>query len=225
MKLGNLKTNWTLVYASTGHTKRVELDALSASSISTAATQYFMKHKGSVYTSTGQNADVLIACDRDLLSIKPQNAKYKAFKRAEAHPLGWAMEAANGELTLHDPVKDSGLTAINGGLTYDAVGESGGKTVYARLDKIAISALHAGGHLSAVQLATYEKSMKKGVIPSGGTGADGIKFDNNAWVVKITIAIAAANEMDNTLSPSATPVVDALKNAIFLNFNQLVSRH
>ena len=65
--------------------------------------------------------------------------------------------------------------------------------------------------------------MKKGVIPSGSTGSDGIKFDNNTWVIKTTISIAQANLMDNTLSPMATPATSDTN--IFLNFNQLVFRH
>jgi hypothetical protein len=42
-------------------------------------------------------------------------------------------------------------------------------------------------------------------------------------VVKITISIAQANQMDNTLSPMADEVRDG--NDIYLNFNQLAHRH
>jgi hypothetical protein len=225
MAMGNLKRDWTLVYASSGHTKRNPPDAHVALSGSQSGMAYFLKFPGAVYTanSTALDADILIGCEKDVFAIKPTGAKFSAFKKHQMGTLGFVLENVLGDLRLYDPEADSGLTATRDGVTYDNVGDHSGKSIFARLDRTAIKALHAGSHLSAEQLTVYENSMKKGVIPSGSTGSDGIKFDNNTWVIKITISMASANVMDNTLSPMADPVVEGDK--IYLNFNQLTARH
>jgi hypothetical protein len=225
MAMGNLKRDWKLIYASSGHTKRNPPDAHVAMVGAPAAMSYFLKYPGAVYEAStkGLDADILIGCEKDVFAIKPDGAKYVGFKKHASGMVGFVLENVLGDLRLYDPEADSGLTAIRDGVTYQNVGDHSGKSIFARLDRTAISALHAGSTLSDAQLTVYENSMKKGVIPSGGTGADGIKFDHNTWVIKITISIASANGMDNTLSPMATPATEGEK--IFLNFNQLTSRH
>ena len=96
----------------------------------------------------------------------------------------------------------------------------------AKLDRIAIKALQAGRNLSDAQLNAYENAMEKGVVPSGSTGKSGIKFDHQAWVIKLTISDAQAAGLDNVLSPMVqTPQPDDTNDAIYLNFNQLTARH
>lgn len=124
------------------------------------------------------------------------------------------------KLTGSDVTLDVNDPTVRGGLKYQLVGSHAGKDVYARLDTNAIS------NLSSAHYDVYLNSMQKGVIPGSSTGSDGIKFESYGWVVKITIAIASANQgMDNTLSPKALEDRDDANNAIYLNFNQSVYRH
>ncbi len=68
--------------------------------------------------------------------------------------------------------------------------------------------------------------MLKGVIPSGGTGLAGVKYEHLCWVIKVTIDIANANQMDNALSPMASGTgIKTVGDEIFLKFNQLTMRH
>ena len=187
------------------------------------AFQYFLRVPDAVWQgSNSVDAAFLIGVERNLMSVIPPNVKFKAFDR-NGSSLGFVLvNAATKVISLYDP--GTGEDRLqHGGLWYEGVGDHQGKTIYARLDKTAIHALENGKNLTDAQLNVYEKSMKKGVIPSGSTGSDGIKFDNNTWVIKTTISIAQANLMDNTLSPMATPATSGTN--IFLNFNQLVFRH
>lgn len=226
MGLGKL-TDYKKLYDPSDHAKR-DKGSLEAAKLAMAtcpaAFQYFGRVPGKVYqcvNCTTVDAAILIGVDRDFMSVIPPNAEFKAFNSKGV--LGFVLiNPGTKALSLYDPGGDASR-AQRLGLWYDNVGGHQGKTVFARLDRQAIGALQAGKALSDDQLNVYETSMKKGVIPSGSTGSDGIKFDNNTWVVKVTIAIAQANQMDNSLSPSAAEVRDGEK--IFLNFNQLVLRH
>lgn len=230
MGLGKLLTDWVAIYnpsdVRVNQPKHVQ-EAITALSMCTAAAfQYFQRAPGAVYKAMdgrGLDAEYLIGCDKDLMGVTPPGCKWKAFKKSTGL-LGYVLESPNNVLKLYDPITQD-TKVQRGGLWYEDVGDHQGKTIYARLDKGAIKALQSGKNLTDAQLGIYEKALQKGVIPSGSTGSDGIKFDNATWVVKITISIASANQMDNTLSPAADEVRDDSKNGIFLNFNKLVLRH
>ena len=188
------------------------------------AFQYFNHAPGAVFVPLhsfpGGDAKFLISCEYDYMSVVPPNAKWKGFSQNAV--LGFVLAGANGELQIYEPGADADRVQF-GGAWYDNVGDYQGKTIYARLDRSAIKKLQNGQNLTDAQFLVYEAAMKKGVIPSGSTGSDGIKFDNQVWVIKITISIASANLMNNNLSPAAN--VQQNDNAVYLNFNQLVLRH
>jgi hypothetical protein len=230
MSLGKM-SDWTKLYDSKDVRCNNENDLRKANDALAhvlAAFQYTLRVPGAIYgpvlASAQWDADILIECAKDWMAVIPPGGKFKAFKQGVANSLGFVVVSAQGNLSLYDPGDDNS-TANAGGLTFQSVGDYQGRTVFARLDRTAITALQNGKTLSALQLGVYETAMKKGVIASGGTGSDGIKFDNQTWVIKITISIASANQMNNNLSPMATIVQSDKPKSIFLNFNQLTLRH
>ena len=192
----------------------------------TAAFAYYHAGNHVVYirkTPTPTGADFLIDCSKDFMHVIPRGAKYRAFKNGKSEPVGFlSLNAITTDLSLID-TSEPDAPVTHAGLTYEYVDTHQGKDVYARLDRRAISALGAGSRLTDGNFNAYETSMQKGIIPSGSVGMDGIKFDHSTWVIKLTISIATAQRVDNSLSPMATAVQTADK--IFLNFNQLVMRH
>lgn len=190
------------------------------------AFQYFKRVPGAIHQKNkpSLDADFLIACGNDFGSVIPDGAEFKAFKKNQ--DLGFVLvNKVNKALSLYDPTEGTSRTATRNGLSYELVGNHGGNDIFARLDRTAITDLHAGSRLSAGNLDAYETSMRKGVIPSGSTGSDGIKFDNGTWVIKLTISIATAQGVDNSLSPMADEDRDTANRRIFLNFDQLTMRH
>lgn len=113
---------------------------------------------------------------------------------------------------------DQTISAVGGNYTY--LGEAGALRVYGRLNRAELRKLSSA---AGMDFNAYESAMKKGVIPSTGTGKDGVKKEPYGWVVKTTISQAQATGGDNTLSPLATTLFDGKK--LFLDFNQLVARH
>ena len=229
MALGKL-SDYTKFYAPKGidpklKTPEAKTKAKYALGSYLAAFQYFSQTWGSVLINdAADGGTALLGFENDYMSVVPDGALYKAFSKAGC--IGFVVENVFKQLELYDPTKDvkkDDSKKTYKDLEYDLAGSQGKSAVYARLDRVAIGKLLAGQHLNANQLNQYETSMRKGLIPSGSTGADGIKFDQVAWVVKITISIAQANQMDNTLSPMADEVRDG--NDIYLNFNQLAHRH
>jgi hypothetical protein len=110
------------------------------------------------------------------------------------------------------------------GATYDVCRQYKGKDYWMRLDVPAVQALRAGSKLSTANLAVYEKAMQGEILEPGDTGHDGVKCEGgDQWVIKLKIATAKANAMDNCLSPMADLVSENGGN--FLNFNQLANRH
>ncbi|HTG45811.1 MAG TPA: hypothetical protein VK633_14920 [Verrucomicrobiae bacterium] len=110
------------------------------------------------------------------------------------------------------------------GVTYNLSMQAQGKEYWLNLDIAAIQALRAGSRLSLSDLAIYEKAMQGGMLTTSDTGHDGVKCEGgNQWVIKLKIATAKANNLDNCLSPLATLVSE--NDCNFLNFNQLVNRH
>ena len=162
-------------------------------------------------------------CSNDFMHVIPKGARFRAFKNGKSDSVGFvSVHPITHALTLLDPSQpDAPVT--HAGLTYEYVDTHMGRDVYVRLDRNTIGALSSGSHLTAGNFDAYEASMQKGVIPSGSTGADGIKFDHSTWVIKLTISIATAQGIDNSLSPMATAVQTT--DRIFLNFNQLTMRH
>lgn len=186
---------------------------------------YFMQVNGAVYhrEQGDRDANILIGCSGDFRNAVPKHAAFKAFKTGQRFAIGYvSLNQATKELKLID-TSVSEEPILKSGLVYEHVGQHGSKEIYARLDRVAIKALSSGSHLSEAILKSYETSMRKGVIPSGSTGSDGIKFDHQAWVIKITISIAQAIGADNTLSPMADALTEG--NKIYLNFNKLTLRH
>ena len=123
-----------------------------------------------------------------------------------------------------EPASKSTFTPVAGYMNV-ARGANMSRDVYAKLDRTAIGALHAGKGLTSQQFQAYEDAMGKGVIASGSTGASGIKSESGNWVIKLRISDAKAHELDNIVSPMATETVDDVNKVIYLNFNQLTKRH
>ena len=176
----------------------------------------------------------LVEADNDA-SAMSKGYNFKVFHE-DGRVSGWAKAVGSGAPTYYTvehmppgmaPQKPVVPTMVHGGLTYQQIALNfNGKKVYGRLDRMAMQAAGEGGRLSDAQYDVYERSMLKGIVPSGGTGADGVKFEGNCWVVKITISIASAYEMDNVLSPMASGAGMITEGAnLFLNFNQLARRH
>jgi hypothetical protein len=176
----------------------------------------------------------LIEADNDSTAMS-KGYHYKVFHET-GKVSGWAKVTPAGMVTYYTvehmppgtkPPKPTVPTTTYNGAAYSQIAPNfNGKKVWARLDRPKIKATGEGGRLSEDQLDVYERSMLKGIVPSGSTGADGVKFEQSCWVIKITISIASAYEMDNVLSPMASGggIVMEPKD-IYLDFNQLVRRH
>lgn len=222
----NLLTKFTKLFDSTDMrlNKPEHRDLLDSIGKNSVAFLYFQRHRGKVYECTDSTAEtnLLIGCERDLAA--PDKAVFRAYSFRDKEPLGWVgLNPATKVLTLLSMEDEDDGTTFNG-LVYENVGSHAGNEVFARLDRTALKALHAGKNLTTAQLDAYGTSMKKGVIASGGSGSDGIKNEGaDTWVIKLTISIAKAIEADNTLSPMANELRSG--KSIYLNFNQLVKRH
>jgi len=194
-------------------------------SSSIGATNYFMQVNDVVYyrEDPDLDANILISCKNEFNNIVPKGAKFKAFKTGERFHVGYiSLNPSTKELKFISALEDED-SVVKNGLTYEHVGEYQSKTIYARLDRAAITKLHSGSHLSDRVFQAYETSMRKRVIPSGSTGSDGIKYDHKEWVIKLTISIAQHIGTYNEISPMATVLTEG--NNIYLNFNQLTKRH
>jgi hypothetical protein len=229
MSFGNLGTDWQKAADPKDFSlntpeklKKLKIEM----SANMAAFVYYNAGNRVVYTrktSTPTSADFLIDCSSDFMHVVPNGAKFRAFKNGQSDPVGFvSVNVVTRALSLLD-TGNPDAPVTHAGLTYEHVDTHMSKDVYARLDRNALRALAAGRILTDGNFNAYETSMQKGVIPSGSTGADGIKFDHSEWVIKLTISIATAQGIDNSLSPMATFVQVGEK--IFLNFNQLTYRH
>jgi hypothetical protein len=229
MSLGNLKNDWVKAVDPKDHVLNTQskIEKLKVEMISNMpAFQYYNAGNRVVYTkksTTVTGADFLIECGSDFANVVPNGAKFRAFKNGNPRAVGFvSVNNATGALSLMD-TSQADVPVVRAGLTYEHVDTYNSKEVYARLDRTAITQLQSGRHITEANMRAYETSMRKGVIPSGSTGSDGIKFDNNTWVIKLTISIATVQQLDNSLSPMATEYQEGGK--IFLNFNQLTMRH
>ena len=231
-------TEWTKKYdAATMATVPGDLVA-SMQAAGGVALKYVQQYPRSVYVNTGDAARRwLVTTDGETAAGK--NYAFKVFGSTGQHA-GWA-KLAGAALTFYTPqylpafggaIVPQVPTVAHAGLTYKQIAPagSGQPAVYGCLDRVALKATHAGAAVTDAQYDVYEASMLKGIIPPSSTGSDGVKYEggggNPGWAVKVTIAIAQANGMNNIRSPwcPSANVVETNGNRL-LRFNTLVDRH